>query len=40
VPPSSLYTDTITVATLTCTLMVSSSLSAQGNLQLVPRPLD
>jgi hypothetical protein len=40
VPPSSLYTDTVTVATLTCTPMVSSSLSAQDNLQLVSIPLD
>jgi hypothetical protein len=40
VPLSSLYTDTVVVTTLACTLMASSSLSAQGNLQLVPRPLD
>jgi hypothetical protein len=39
-PPLSLYTDTVVVATLTCTPMVSLSLSAQDNLQLVPRPLD
>jgi hypothetical protein len=40
VPTPSPYTDIIAIATSTCTPMASSSLSAQGNLQLVPIPLN